>query len=171
MRERHGVEYSLQSKEGITPARAGKTKILWYMYGFTQDHPRSCGKDTVGCCHCRLCSGSPPLVRERLSTGTTRSGKSGITPARAGKTTNVYQNLYEIRDHPRSCGKDLIKSMSQIASSGSPPLVRERQRRQSYRRHRDGITPARAGKTGHPSQSHSRRRDHPRSCGKDKVFH
>ena len=30
-----------------------------------------------------------------------------------------------------------------------------------------GITPARAGKTGHNSEQHNSHEDHPRSCGKD----
>ena len=47
VRERHYFTGFLESKKGITPARAGKTGPDTSRNYKSQDHPRSCGKDHV----------------------------------------------------------------------------------------------------------------------------
>ena len=53
---------------------------------------------------------------------------------------------------------------------GSPPLVRERLIDDVPDYVIARITPARAGKTTSQRDSSSKSRDHPRSCGKDKIL-
>ena len=74
---------------GITPARAGKTPEWCQLVCRGQDHPRSCGKDDNGFSSKSFSPGSPPLVRERLTTPPGTVLLTGITPARAGKTKIV----------------------------------------------------------------------------------
>ena len=70
----------------ITPARAGKTLGKYSISTEYEDHPRSCGKDTISELSICSVSGSPPLVRERRNYTLPTATSSGITPARAGKT-------------------------------------------------------------------------------------
>ena len=72
-----------------------------------------------------------------------------------------------MRDHPRSCGKDIKCRAVGGDRGGSPPLVRERPYAGNNAPEHDGITPARAGKTQPPKTEGRKARDHPRSCGKD----
>ena len=132
-----------------------------------EDHPRSCGKDSISDIVTRVGPGSPPLVRERHIARQRKRKLGGITPARAGKTFNKFTTIVICWDHPRSCGKDTLVSDTAFKFSGSPPLVRERLDNISVMTSSTGITPARAGKTamaGLPVQAAG---NHPRSCGKD----
>ena len=92
-------------------------------------------------------AGSPPLVRERLVQYYHAIFKHGITPARAGKTLLLPVTVAAFKDHPRSCGKDILQGSVSANWVGSPPLVRERQERKDLDLQQMGITPARAGKT------------------------
>ena len=87
VRERRRPLCCFRSSDGITPARAGKTRRFLPAMNKTRDHPRSCGKD------------------EYCQTGMLSSG--WITPARAGKTRWQPAFCRHKRDHPRSCGKDV----------------------------------------------------------------
>ena len=91
----------------------------------------------------------------------------GITPARAGKTEIDFNNTWVCRDHPRSCGKDILSRILFQPVSGSPPLVRERPASHFCSIHIQRITPARAGKTTTAGPLILTAGDHPRSCGKD----
>ena len=113
----------------------------------SKDHPRSCGKDILQGSVSANWVGSPPLVRERQERKDLDLQQMGITPARAGKTDFAKILMTIGQDHPRSCGKDLSASNSLGNSTGSPPLVRERQARRNLPTSPAGITPARAGKT------------------------
>ena len=114
--------------------------------------------------------GSPPLVRERHEGAASVRDPLGITPARAGKTGKFGCGVPNYQDHPRSCGKDLHNSPARNDFPGSPPLVRERRVCRRGNAERAGITPARAGKTFDVRKKAFLRRDHPRSCGKDKWY-
>ena len=128
VRERRFPVYGLIEQIGITPARAGKTTANGECLKKTWDHPRSCGKDTIIAQTTAKGQGSPPLVRERLSPDKDACVSIRITPARAGKTVNVYAQSFGRWDHPRSCGKDSPLSGTASLHAGSPPLVRERRR-------------------------------------------
>ena len=86
VRERRKQRLSDGRPAGITPARAGKTHPDRPRRQSPQDHPRSCGKDSAARPTAIILLGSPPLVRERPESPLTTDKKSGITPARAGKT-------------------------------------------------------------------------------------
>ena len=147
VRERPMMWTPYCSCKGITPARAGKTFINNLQGSLGKDHPRSCGKDFSGDGPVLLQIGSPPLVRERLVPHHNVGHVGRITPARAGKTHHYLLGQGIVRDHPRSCGKDLLMSDNPVWMLGSPPLVRERLSEFIGPKLRTRITPARAGKT------------------------
>ena len=167
MRERRLEIIERRDSYGITPARAGKTRLCLRWCSTIEDHPRSCGKDKNGANSSPGCWGSPPLVRERQNRFQRRYHKQRITPARAGKTYRLELVFMPPKDHPRSCGKDIVFTLISVAKLGSPPLVRERHEEPSGKGHPQGITPARAGKTVITHVGNVKYWDHPRSCGKD----
>ena len=126
-----------------------------------------CGKDFLISIPNLLLMGSPPHVRERLHVRLHLGIAYRITPACAGKTSIIAYTPPPYRDHPRMCGKDCLEEMKPGGSGGSPPHVRERQRRRLGHEQKDGITPACAGKTSSAMQMGALLRDHPRMCGKD----
>ena len=71
---------------GITPACAGKTKLIFMYAVKSWDHPRVCGKNLVCTRYKFLVVGSPPRVREKLTYTNKKGERIGITPACAGKT-------------------------------------------------------------------------------------
>ena len=152
---------------GITPARAGKTATTYISTMPWQDHPRSRGKDSARLTASRIRSGSPPLARERPAAIPANAWTRRITPARAGKTDSTHGSAHTARDHPRSRGKDYIRRRMIPGCCGSPPLARERPGVSAGDVLYQGITPARAGKTGLRSPRLHSPWDHPRSRGKD----
>ncbi len=70
-------------------------------------------------------------------------------------------------DHPRLCGNDQPLRTVFEGLTGSPPLVRERQKIRPFCRHPGGITPACAGTTSSTRVGVDRKKDHPRLCGND----
>ena len=106
-------------------------------------------------------------MRERHGRKGVLVDDAGITPARAGKTGHIPGRPGTVEDHPRSCGKDMLRLLLKRLNIGSPPLVRERLGAESVFLRRYGITPARAGKTASLAASSNCSWDHPRSCGKD----
>ena len=108
VRERQVLQFRSLFSVGITPAHVGKTSPKPRIRISAGDHPRSCGKDKTSNPRKRIDGGSPPLVRERHSDAVPVTQYLGITPARAGKTALTVQLISYSRDHPRSCGKDLI---------------------------------------------------------------
>ena len=92
-------------------------------------------------------SGSPPRVREGLSTKIFVISSFRITPARAGRTQYDYWSLIVLKDHPRSRGKDSACNVEKVYVPGSPPLAREGPRIEIEKQVKDRITPARAGRT------------------------
>ena len=167
VRERRHHIVDAAPSQGITPARAGKTRLRTTLSSWPWDHPRSCGKDPMRVFRILYASGSPPLVRERLESNMAVIKQLGITPARAGKTKLGTAQSADRRDHPRSCGKDLDYFVIFASNLGSPPLVRERLLYPANQKSFVGITPARAGKTLRCRRHTLGIEDHPRSCGKD----
>ena len=106
MRERQHTIPQVFEGLGITPARAGKTRVPGSPDPRRRDHPRSCGKDQNQKLSLLTEVGSPPLVRERRHETADGQGQRRITPARAGKTVAVRHPVPDFEDHPRSCGKD-----------------------------------------------------------------
>src|SRR5699024_1987150 len=93
-----------------------------------------------------------------------------ITPACAGKTKSISDHVSARKDHPRMCGKDIEKEKINGIDLGSPPHVRERLIKSLNLPEATGITPACAGKTTEGDGYLYQNRDHPRMCGKDRLF-
>ena len=86
MRERLSSSVAFFLSHGITPAYAGKTIISIRQVALAEDHPRVCGKDSLGTIFFSCDMGSPPRMRE-IRLITYPSGLNlRITPAHAGNT-------------------------------------------------------------------------------------
>ena len=131
MRERPPTRPPFTVLLRITPAHAGKTRIQGNACVRHWDHPRSCGKDEKHAYSSINGKGSPPLMRERHPTEKIKKGDDRITPAHAGKTFQCLHCRNQLQDHPRSCGKDYEANRRKYLSAGSPPLMRERLKRNS----------------------------------------
>ena len=71
----------------ITPACAGRTRIVLKFIFRKRDHPRVCGKDALQETEKDLMTGSPPRVREGPISIPVFNKFVRITPACAGRTT------------------------------------------------------------------------------------
>ena len=156
--------FSVSSRR-ITPAYAGKSLSL-RRSGFCRwDHPRVCGEKVgpVGCVSGWL--GSPPRMRGKAPSLAVLGACIGITPAYAGKSTDLQRPRAAQQDHPRVCGEKLSGCVWQQACAGSPPRMRGKVSQPHYSTGRGGITPAYAGKSQIASNPRRSGRDHPRVCG------
>ena len=153
----------------ITPAHAGKRIGCKEIFLLTADHPRVCGEKGRGNGVNLWAGGSPPRVRGKPRCAPAFRTSSGITPACAGKTANKTLGAALYRDHPRVCGENQGVRLPSAHRQGSPPRVRGKPRIRHWERHCIGITPACAGKTAYDPQRRSRRADHPRVCGENRV--
>ena len=89
----------------ITPAWAGKrTFPAWFVKWFG-DHPRV-GGEKWNCLFASASAlGSPPRGRGKGKAVCPQCGKTGITPAWAGKSGHTYRNCNSYEDHPRVGGE------------------------------------------------------------------
>ena len=71
---------------GITPAYAGKRRLLRRMTQTTKDHPRLCGEKAFHSLKPLLPLGSPPPMRGKVAGYQLRYIYFRITPAYAGKS-------------------------------------------------------------------------------------
>ena len=134
-------------RDGITPARAGNTRIKIPTLGWVRDHPRSRGEYRSTPDYRITGGGSPPLARGILGFHVQGNYDRGITPARAGNTPAVNKIHRFFRDHPRSRGEYLHRLKISCCTTGSPPLARGIPTPQTVAIGQSGITPARAGNT------------------------
>ena len=156
--------FSVSSRR-ITPAYAGKSLSL-RRSGFCRwDHPRVCGEKVgpVGCVSGWL--GSPPRMRGKAPSLAVLGACIGITPAYAGKSTDLQRPRAAQQDHPRVCGEKLSGCVWQQACAGSPPRMRGKEDTGAPGKNWPGITPAYAGKRNPRSGHRSGVWDHPRVCG------
>ena len=126
-----------------------------------------CGKNTEQHAETQRRKGSPPRVREKHKYEEELDDELGITPACAGKTTEIYRILSAYKDHPRVCGKNFARKNNSKGSMGSPPRVREKLSSLLSKAMFQGITPACAGKTVDVQCMNYLEWDHPRVCGKN----
>ena len=78
----------------ITPARAGKTIVIWGAVMIVWDHPRACGENQSFLSFCDYLKGSPPRVRGKLLARLSGIRLVRITPARAGKTNAALRRAF-----------------------------------------------------------------------------
>ena len=76
---------------GITPACAGKSRLLFPVHRFPWDHPRVCGEKKNGPKSWDMKKGSPPRVRGKAVSFIVVSSKGRITPACAGKRNSAVK--------------------------------------------------------------------------------
>ena len=150
---------------GITPACAVKRFQFVLRLHAPGDYPRVCGEKTLSSVKSSGVSGSPPHVRGKGLEKLAHERRRGITPARAGKSTELRQRYGWCRDHPRVCGEKWKLVMVLSPQIGSPPRMRGKVSAGKILLHDGGITPAHAGKSGRESGTRACCRDHPRVCG------
>ena len=156
---------SLRQVSGITPAYAGKRSGRFPAGLRRWDHPRVCGEKWHRRARPVVSLGSPPRVRGKVQQQYDNIQKERITPAYAGKSGELCNGEFCIRDHPRVCGeKDKAAEKAQHLR-GSPPPARGKVSAALKNGLGPRITPACAGKRPCGSSSHRLCRDHPRVCG------
>ncbi len=78
----------------ITPACAGKRKLLYFCKQLLKDHPRMCGEKDYGERYMYDVSGSPPHVRGKARMLDLVGSWSRITPACAGKSSQCILQTF-----------------------------------------------------------------------------
>ena len=95
----------------ITPAHAGKSWPSSLAAASAWDHPRACGEKMDATQQITSNAGSPPRMRGKVSHPESCSGRLGITPAHAGKSSFSKSLSRSDRDHPRACGEKTRPAM------------------------------------------------------------
>ena len=98
-----------QMKGGITPAYAGKSRVLCRFGSVLEDHPRVCGEKFKVTQYIICLTGSPPRMRGKEDSVLRRILRVGITPAYAGKRLELVRAGGKDEDHPRVCGEKTKK--------------------------------------------------------------
>ena len=91
--------------------------------------------------------------------------RTGITPAYAGKSLQLWISDRSQEDHPRLCGEKRGTGCLERNHEGSPPPMRGKANALDPVTISTRITPAYAGKSLHQGRPAAYRRDHPRLCG------
>ena len=130
----------------ITPACAGKSVEIAFIYPVRRDHPRLRGEKTLQTAGVLIVVGSPPLARGKVCADDGPSRFHGITPACAGKRTGMKNRGVKRGDHPRLRGEKHAIILPSLGVEGSPPLARGKVTCISRNFLTDRITPACAGK-------------------------
>ena len=153
----------------ITPACAGKSGCGRRWFALSPDHPRMRGEEFTTRTGSSAGMGSPPHARGRGEHQHRGRHLAGITPACAGKRRPDTSGSGWAWDHPRMRGEEHMVPKRSTPAMGSPPRVRGRGSRKPQRPVRNGITPARAGKSGAVWTAAHKSGDHPRACGEEPV--
>ena len=123
----------------------GLKDSLWHL-----DHPRICGEKWFCCFDRRFFRGSPPHMRGKALNTSFVPELYRITPAYAGKSSELKESASIRRDHPRICGEKYLEYGRRYKSTGSPPHMRGKASGFPSLRSTDRITPAYAGKSKPP---------------------
>ena len=145
----------------ITPACAGKRCRTFRAVRSSWDHPRMCGEKAALPPGVLAPPGSPPRMRgKELAVGVIRQ-HGGITPAHAGKSRCILQQLRVVKDHPRTCGEKQMYFATTASCQGSPPHMRGKVIPCVFCLNHHGITPAHAGKSQGLNIFHTKRSSGP----------
>ena len=170
MRGRRAVVYSILCACRNTPAYAGKTSQSRTSTSCGQKHPRVCGEDQGLRPRPEPVSKTPPRMRGRPEDKSEKDTRARNTPAYAGKTRRMNDNLAGSWKHPRVCGEDPLINIIPKSSLETPPRMRGRQAGGVTAFFVGGNTPAYAGKTRPDFQKRQGVRKHPRVCGEDRQL-
>ncbi len=113
----------------------------------------------------RSSSELPPLARGKANTWRLRNSRSGITPARAGKSPDGVKFYIREWNYPRSRGEKPVFSGMDVCGLELPPLARGKVFAHSFSPIGLGITPARAGKSFECAADGGGNWNYPRSRG------
>ena len=94
----------------------------------------------------------------------------GSPPLARGKASIFFDDCCQLVDHPRLRGEKWDSAWYNPSNWGSPPLARGKDSAKTRQVHREGITPACAGKSHRSRKSRNAPRDHPRLRGEKKIF-
>ena len=157
------------SGQRLIPARAGKTLAIGTKTPTHPAHPRSRGENNLSEDDSSFWRGSSPLARGKLRRLPSSSLRSGLIPARAGKTIRPQTSSPKAAAHPRSRGENRSARDTGGSSQGSSPLARGKLLACAAGVLWRGLIPARAGKTGALLYLLRRSTAHPRSRGENSV--
>ena len=155
------------AKPRLIPACAGKTTGTGCTARARGAHPRVCGENVTRVPDMFPFPGSSPRVRGKLHGLAGNCGDGGLIPACAGKTSGPPRASSPGRAHPRVCGENLEGAGEGVDGLGSSPRVRGKLAGVRHRRVRQGLIPARAGKTASMNAVTTGSRAHPRVCGEN----
>ena len=113
-----------QVSSGITPAYAGKIQADNRERRYKRDHPRILGENPPPILAILSFMGSPPHTRGKSDGGHGGLGRSGITPAYAGKISRAEVRSSRVGDHPRIRGENVKIDKYKLTDLGSPPHTR-----------------------------------------------
>ena len=116
---------------------------------------------------CSVYDGSPPRMRGKRKSPSSRNCRTRITPAHAGKTENGGIQIEEGADHPRACGENIRFDYNALHDFGSPPRMRGKPSIFLSSSVKTRITPAHAGKTRRRFYTPRTISDYPRACGEN----
>ena len=157
----------IPSRNGLIPARAGKTSTTRVEHFQHTAHPRAGGENPHKVEFDVPTNGSSPRGRgKRVALGSCVGGV-GLIPARAGKTTNARMTRASPRAHPRAGGENPPSASAKVTTSGSSPRGRGKRFAASVRNRPAGLIPARAGKTWDNISSAVSSAAHPRAGGEN----
>ena len=118
-RQQHG-----ETRTGLIPAHAGKTRSRPWVRGTPWAHPRSRGENPRPCRPVRIRQGSSPLTRGKRQLQVHGNAPVGLIPAHAGKTRGRRSRTCPARAHPRSRGENHPDDGADGGGLGSSPLTR-----------------------------------------------
>ena len=118
------ASWTVNRKQRITPACAGKRIVRIDYAPRVEDHPRVCGEKFFVALKQAMMLGSPPRVRGKVKKGKKRYIIDRITPACAGKRHFASSAVALTGDHPRVCGEKYFQAVYDCLNRGSPPRVR-----------------------------------------------
>ena len=120
-------------KGGITPAYAGKRHLRRRSLPAWRDHPRVCGEKFRRSGFWPMKKGSPPRMRGKANGYCKTRGFSGITPAYAGKRTQLRPSPTNNWDHPRVCGEKQKRPFGLLCTTGITPAYAGKRLKRSHR--------------------------------------
>ena len=134
-------------RNGLIPARAGKTQLDTHAPTMYKAHPRAGGENFGRLGRGSRTGGSSPRGRGKRSRAWSPTPTQGLIPARAGKTTCRSPRLRRARAHPRAGGENDHPVGTVGAPMGSSPRGRGKPGCGCFGGVVAGLIPARAGKT------------------------
>ena len=129
-----------------------------------------CGEKSAFLLRICILRGSPPRVRGEVIRPFSGRRAPRITPACAGRSSTNGSRISRPKDHPRVCGEKTQDILSASIRTGSPPRVRGEGPQNNGGQHRQGITPACAGRSLTPPAGLAGAWDHPRVCGEKQCY-